>query len=163
MCEKVISSASFCRRSFVIYRAMLLTLPVFTAGCAKEEEKDQGPQEVVLDFKAFVGDTPFACGVNYTEVGALNSDVSFTDLRFYVHDVSLIDTRGQSVSVMLRDDELWQKDQVALLDFEDGCGNGNAPINERLIGDVPRGQYAGLSFTVGVPTEMNSPETVLEG
>jgi uncharacterized repeat protein (TIGR04052 family) len=60
--------------------------------------------------------------------------------------------------VTLDPDPRWQQPSVGLIDFEDkqgACGNGTEPTNLRLVGSVPVGQYKGLRFAIGVPSELN--------
>ncbi|MBX3247450.1 MAG: metallo-mystery pair system four-Cys motif protein [Myxococcales bacterium] len=120
--------------------------------CASE---DAG-EPVELRFAALVGDEPFACGARYEGVGAEGGALTPTDLRFFVHDVRLVDADGAEVPVTLERDGRWQSARVALLDFEDGCGDaGNADLNDRVRGRAPAGAYTGVRFRVGVPTPEN--------
>jgi uncharacterized repeat protein (TIGR04052 family) len=61
--------------------------------------------------------------------------------------------------VELVQDNKWQLDNLALLDFEDGtgaCRNGTPDRNAQVTGTVPAGlEYHGLKFTLGVPFEKN--------
>ena len=162
-CNKV----SECTDHFIL-RMMSISLNMLVsvyllAGCQEDPVGDQGPIEVEVQFKAMVGDDIFQCGVTYSDQGATQSAVAFTDLRFYVYDVSLIDRDGESVRLELTQDGIWQHDMITLLDFEDGCENGNSALNGTVRGQVPAGQYRGLTFSVGVPPELNSNETMLEG
>jgi uncharacterized repeat protein (TIGR04052 family) len=62
------------------------------------------------------------------------------------------------VPVTLAQDGMWQLDNLALLDFEDGsgpCRNGTAGTNTEVRGSVPAGRYTGLRFTLGVPFARN--------
>jgi len=115
-------------------------------------------QKVALRFRAQVGEQKLACGQTYNGIGVTNSTISPHDFRFYVHDVMLIDQSGKSVPLQLEQDGKWQLDDVALLDFENGtagCVNGTPDLNDSIAGTVPAGQYAGLSFTLGVPFNKN--------
>jgi uncharacterized repeat protein (TIGR04052 family) len=70
----------------------------------------------------------------------------------------LIDDSGKAVPVELKQDEKWQLDNLALLDFENAtgaCGNGTPDTNNKVIGSVPARRYRGLRFTLGVPFEKN--------
>ena len=133
------------------------------SGCQGDEEEDQSPLDIEVNFAVNVGEDNFQCGVAYDNLGATRSTVSFTDMRFYVYDVNLVDQDGNSVPLDLLQDEVWQYDTIALLDFEDGCENGNSALNSKIIGQVPYGRYQGIRFSIGVPPELNSNETILEG
>jgi len=117
------------------------------------------PQTVTITFKAVVGDEELACGRSYKDIGTTKSTITPRDFRFYVHNVRLVDDAGQEVPVDLVQDDKWQLDNVALLDFEDGsgsCRNGTPDRNARVTGTVPSGRaLRGLRFTLGVPFEKN--------
>lgn len=113
-----------------------------------------GTQPVTLRFAAQVNGQPFACGQRYGGVGTTRSTIMPSDYRFYVSDVQLIDASGRAVPVTLAQDGTWQRDGVALLDFENGSGpclNGTIATNTNVRGSVPAGSYTGLRFTLGVP------------
>jgi hypothetical protein len=86
------------------------------------------------------------------------------DFRMYVHDVRLIDASGNAVAVQLDNDGVWQRDGLALLDFEDGtgaCETGSPATRFEVVGKAPRGTYHGVSFVLGVPKAMQSCHTAL--
>ena len=111
------------------------------------------PPETPLEihFEARIGDEPAHCGQS-------ESQLHLTDLRFYVSDPVLIRGDGTGVPVRLATDGRWQQRDLGLIDLEDGegnCLNGTPDTNDRLVGTVPAGDYARLSFVVGVPFERN--------
>jgi len=115
-------------------------------------------QEVSIRFKAVVGDAELACGRSYPNIGTTKSTITPRDFRFYVHHVRLVDEAGLEAAVDLKQDDKWQLDDVALLDFEDAtgsCSNGTPERNMAVVGAVPPGRYTGLRFTLGVPFEKN--------
>lgn len=121
------------------------------AACAGDEGE---PLE--LRFAALLGDEPFVCGASYEGVGAEGGSFTPMDLRMYVHDVRLVDAEGAEVPLTLDRDDRWQRGGVALLDFENGCGEmGNPDLNDRIRGRVPAGTYTGVRFRVGVPAPEN--------
>ena len=89
---------------------------------------------------------------------------ALTDLRFYVHDVALIES-GRRFQVTLTPDAHWQDAHVALIDLEDGSGaclNGSPSMNTTLHGVVdalPTGA-AILEFRIGVPAAINHANPV---
>ena len=116
------------------------------------------PIDVSIDFAALVNGAAFACGQSYAGVGTTGSDVELTDFRLYVSGVALIDGSGGVQPLELEQDGLWQRDDLALLDFENGsaaCVNGTTATNTSVRGTVPAGDYTGLRFTLGVPESMN--------
>jgi len=133
------------------YRSIVLAaLGVGVWGCGDSD------QPVSIEFAAKVGDQDFVCGQQYDNLGADDTSLTLSDFRFYVSGLELQDSDGSWVAVTL-DQTNFQVDDVALLDFEDGCNNesGNAQTNTRITGTVPQGTYDGLRFGMGVPFERN--------
>lgn len=121
-------------------------------------------QEVEIKFSAVVGEKPFNCGESYSNLGAQTGSFTATDFRFYVSDVALIDASGKAVPIALKQDGKWQHQNVALLDFENksgACANGTADTRDRIIGTIPKGNYKGLQFTLGVPFNLNHEDASL--
>ncbi len=116
-------------------------------------------REVNIQFSAKVAGDTFACGSNYQGIGTTKTSITPQDLRFYVHSVNLVNSEGQSVPMSIEDDGIWQRDGLALIDFENGTGGcsaeGTAETNTTLRGTAPEGNYVGVNFVVGVPFEMN--------
>lgn len=115
-------------------------------------------QKVALKFSAMVGAEEFECGKSYDGIGVTKSRITPSDFRFYVTGVELIDKNGKAVPVELEQDGIWQYQNLALLDFEDGkgsCRNGNSGLHDQVTGTVPKGKYRGVRFTLGVPFELN--------
>jgi len=123
-----------------------------------------GDQEraVTIAFAAMVDGEAAACGQTYSGVGSAATDVELQDFRFYVSNVQLRDADGNLFPVTLDDDD-WQHETVALLDFEDGTGlcadGGNAEMNAEVRGMVAEGDYTGIEFDLGVPFEYNHLDT----
>jgi len=135
---------------FIIISGLLLV-----SACAERT------QPVELRFAAVYGNADVSCRVPA-------GNVQLTDLRFFVHDISLIDDSGNASPVQLLDDDTWQNSRVALLDFEDGqgsCLNGSAATNTSVRGKVRAatggGSYRGVTFTVGVPDDANHGDPMI--
>ncbi len=112
---------------------------------------------VEIQFKGMVGDEAFACGTAYSGIGTGDSQLIPADFRLYVSNVRLV-SGGNEVPVELEQDGIWQYQNVAMLDFEDGsgpCANGNAAMNTVVKGKVPSGVYTGVKFDLGLPFELN--------
>ena len=128
---------------------------------------DCGFVPVTLNFRAQVGEEPFACGQIYENVGTSHSRWLPADFRFYVSGVRLIKADRTEVPVHLKRDD-WQDDDTALLDFENHtqpCNNGTVETNTSIRGLAPAGEYTGVRFILGVPFAKNhrnpdSPEVV---
>ena len=117
-----------------------------------------GQGQAAIRFTAQVNGASFACGQSHAGLGSTGTTATPTDFRFYVHDVHLLRADGAAVPVALAD-TAWQRDGVALLDFEDGSGpcaqGGNAATNDTVRGTVLPGTYRGIRFTLGLPERLN--------
>lgn len=114
-------------------------------------------QTVAINFAAEIGGQPFSCTETYSGLGNSDAEIKATDFRTYISDVAMIKADGTAVPLTLTQD-IWQHSNIALLDFEDatgGCTNGTQQTNTTIRGTVPEGEYTSVSFTVGIPFEMN--------
>lgn len=116
-------------------------------------------RDVTIQFAGRINGVDAACDTSFTSVGSETSDAQVRDFRFYVSNIRLVDDQGSEVPVELEQDGVWQYENVALLDFEDGTGfcadTGNADLNTTIVGTVPEGNYDGIRFDIGVPDELN--------
>ena len=145
-------------RLLAIAGVVVLTANVTTAPCATI-------QSVQLSFSGEENGEAFSCGSNY-QLGNANTPVVVNDFRLYVSDIVLTDTHGNSVPLILEQDDKWQLDTVALLDFESGtdnCSNGTVETNSVVRGTVPAGDYTGVEFSIGVPFRLNHGDPTLQG
>ncbi len=138
--------------------ALALALPL-AGGCGGDDDDGAGERSVRIEFSPRVAGEPFACASSYVGVGTAATTVRPVDFRLYVHDAALVTSGGVEVPIALEQDGVWQRDRLALLDFEDGsgsCETGSPETNVALRGTVPeRDDYVGLRFRLGVPGEMN--------
>ncbi len=140
--------------------AKVALLGSLLCGAASVEAKT-----VEIQFAARVGDAPLKCGTSYAGVGLSRASIFLQDYRVYVSAFRLLAKDGREVPVTLIPDQLWQSEQVALLDFEDATGNcnGNGPTNDRVRGTVPDGEYRGIVFELAVPFAVNHQDPTLAG
>ncbi len=139
-----------------------LTSLVVLVGSLPSQAQDT--ETMTLQFQAQVGDQPFACGESYPALGMGDTTVMPADFRFYVSNVTLIDSSGDRIPLELEQDGKWQYESVALLDFEDKsgpCGNGTTETRTQVVGQIPAGDYQGLEFQVGVPFDLNHQDATL--
>ena len=123
-------------------------------------------RDVELRFAGDFDGRPFDCTETYAAVGSADTAVAVTDYRLYVSNLSLTTADGESVPVTLTPDDVWQTDDVALLDFENGagrCDNGTGETNATVRGRVPDGDYTGVAFDLGVPFAENHGDPTLQG
>lgn len=123
---------------------------------AATEDANVTPVAVELKFQARVGAAPFACGASFDGIGTTSASAVGADFRFFIHDVKLLKGTTE-VPVTLDTIDPWQSARIALLDFEDKTGEceGTTGMNDVVKGKVPPGTYDGISFTVGVPEDLN--------
>ncbi len=141
-------------------RTFFLFLIGVMSGCG-----DEGIPRT-LQFAAQVGDQPFACGQTYAGLGTSGSTYEPRDLRFYVHDLRLVDEEGEEVAVALDEDGAFQGQGVALLDFEDksgACSNGTTQTHTAVTFTAPDRSWKGLRFRVGVPEDLNHGDASTAG
>lgn len=115
-------------------------------------------EPLTLRFKGQVGDLPFSCGESYDNIGTTNAMLVPSDFRFYVSNVRLLTRDYREVKVQLVQDQRWQLDDLALIDFENKerpCNAGTTPTNTEIHGKVAPGDYRGVRFTLGVPFARN--------
>jgi uncharacterized repeat protein (TIGR04052 family) len=120
--------------------------------------------QVSLNFAAQINGLPFACGQRYDGVGTTRSSITPSDFRMYVSEVKLLRQDGSAVPVQLAQDGIWQHQNVALIDFENGtgpCRNGTTATNTAVRGQVPAGDYVGVELTVGVPFALNHQDPTI--
>jgi uncharacterized repeat protein (TIGR04052 family) len=146
-------------RRFVDLISLGLMLGLLNA-CATNSQRaaDDDRQNITLRFAAEIDGKPMRCGEAYEAVGTTKVRVTPTDFRFFVSSVELLDRAGRAVTLHLEQDGVWQLDRIALLDFEDGtgpCRNGTPAVNTTIRGWLPRGDYVGVRFTLGLPFERN--------
>ncbi len=137
-------------------RAKLLAAVVLLLGfyAASAHAQATAAQSIRIRFAGRLGGKPFACGEKYSGIGNKPATVTPADLRFFVSSVTLLDASGNATPIKLDQDGVWQYQDLALVDLEDGtggCRNGNAAMHTEVTGTVPSGTYTGLRFTVGVP------------
>jgi uncharacterized repeat protein (TIGR04052 family) len=112
-----------------------------------------------IQFEALVGGRAFACGTTYAGLGTTGSTFEPLDFKAFIYNPQLRRSDGTLVPLTLRQDGKWQRDRVALLDFEDGtglCETGSPETRTVVEGTVPAYQdYVGVQFQVGLPPELN--------
>jgi uncharacterized repeat protein (TIGR04052 family) len=142
-------------------RTLAVGAVLVLAACSSDSATEPtGPQNITINFDARVGAAAFACGQSYPNIGTTNATASATDFMMYVSEVRLINSQGNEVPVTLTQDNLWQVDDVALIDFATGgtgtaCPNATPEVNKRVVGTVPAGTYTGLRFQLGLPFAKN--------
>ena len=149
-------------KSALLLLSLVGTLP-FSNRLNIQQVSAAQTQNITIKFAPKVGNTPFSCGTNY-KLGKSATTVTLADFRFYVSNIALIDANNKIVPLTLNQDNKWQYQNVALIDFENktgACTNGTTEIRDRVVGTVPKGNYKGLQFTLGVPSNLNHEDSTL--
>jgi uncharacterized repeat protein (TIGR04052 family) len=123
-------------------------------------EPEVRTEPVELRFEAVLGDAPVACGDVLQGVGEMELTRRLSELRFFVGDVALLDENGSAVAVSLTDDGVWQQPRLGVVDLDDAEGSCSGSPGEHAIltGEVPEGNYSGIRFRVGVPSNMTEAD-----
>lgn len=134
-----------------------MALALSLTACGSDEPSGE---EVAysLQFAGRVSGEPFLCNTTYAGIGNPPRDIEALDFRFYLYDVTLISADGTEHPLTLTQDQTWQRDNVAFLDFEDGtgkCETGSPATRTVVEGTAPEMDYTGVKFTVGIPAAMN--------
>jgi uncharacterized repeat protein (TIGR04052 family) len=154
--------------------AIFVFFSLALAACSSSDGTNQvippTTADVSINFAAQVNGADFTCGQTYTGIGSGGDDLQVTDFRMYVYDAHIHDAAtGEEYGIELTQDGIWQKDNVALLDFADGsagCTDASTDTNTVLKGKVTVPVTVDLSsvnmcFTAGVPPEKNHVDTTL--
>ena len=127
-------------------------------------DNSSSTRDVTINFTAIDGTgKSVGCNQNLVGLGTENQPVSLQALRFYISEPYLIRRDNTTVPITLVQDK-WQSGQVALIDLENATGGCNTPFataetQTQLRGRVPVGDYVGLGYTVGVPSDLNHTDT----
>ena len=143
---------------------LVASVAIFLSACGSVTTRQSERQNIKLNFVAEINGQAFECGKSYANVGTTRSTITPSDFRFYVSEIKLVRKDGESIALDLQQDGIWQYQNVALLDFENGastCRNGTTQVNAMVRGKVPKGEYTGLELTVGVPFELNHQDPTI--
>lgn len=146
------------------HQFVLVAAALGLLGCGDGEDESPIRMPVSLEFGVVVNDQELRCGDQYPDVGDPPVPFSVTDSRFYVHDVALLHGSLGWLPVELAQGD-FQRRNLALLDFEDGCGpDGTAETHTTLSGGVlvpgaaeaaGNDPFVGVRFTLGLPAAEN--------
>lgn len=127
------------------------------AGCSSANEAEEEALE--LQFEARFAGKAIDCEGSIPALGTSEVPAKPLDFRFFLHNIELVRAGGERVPLDLTNDGVWQRDGVALLDFEDGsgsCETGSRETNRSLRGAAKaHDDYTGIAFTLGIPEDMN--------
>jgi len=134
------------RISFTIIIAAVL----FTS-CKKEKEIIvEAPGQATLSFDARVNGSDFALNTNYT-IGSRT--YQFNKLRYWVSNVSLVDTKGTEYKIP---NSYFLVEETGPVSVQDGAYT--YPANKRedvTLQNIPVGDYKTVKFSIGVDSVFN--------
>ena len=138
---------------------ILIAACTLLSACGGGSTDRASTRSISIPFEAVAGATAISCDASLQSLGLGGSSASLADFKLFVHDVRLVTDEGAEIAVTL-DDDNWQTDGIALLDFQDkgdNCNGDSKPVNTRLRGSVPNQSVviAGIRFRVGVPSSHN--------
>lgn len=82
----------------------------------------------------------------------LNTEVTgLKDLRFYLHDIRLINKQGVEIPLELEQNEHTQYHNIALIDLRPNATS----LQKSLHGQIPAGEYQSITFNLGLPFGLN--------
>lgn len=157
--------ASFLTSLFAAVRVVAVVASS-TASPARAAAPGDSLAPFTLRFRATVDADAFQCGKTYTNIGTTKASVSASDFRFYVHDIRLVNAKGDTVRASLAPVTPWADKDVALLDFEDGtgaCSNGTPELRQEVALLAPADTYRGVIFALGVPFTRNHGDMTAQG
>ncbi|MFL5355293.1 MbnP family copper-binding protein [Archangium sp.] len=134
---------------------LLCVLPLLQA-CGGDGSSEK---KLTVRFSPQVGEQPLRCDGSYPGIGKTGTTLALLDFKLYVRDVTLVRANGERHPLKLDQDGTWQRDSIALLDFEDNtgtCDTGSPDTRLEVVGRAPDfDDYTGLEFKMGLPEEMN--------
>lgn len=128
---------------------------LFLTSCSKDDNNATTTTETsgqtTLTFNATVGTTDFALNKDFTING---STYNFTQLRYWVSNVSLINDKGVAYEVPNSYFLLEENNAISIQD-----GTFTYPAHKRedvTISDIPAGTYKSITFSIGIDSIYNS-------
>lgn len=154
------------------YATLCICSALILSGCDDDDNNDSNSTssvstatvstttEVSIPFRAAVNDAAFTCGSTYKGVGsAVTDSYTINDFRIYLSNLRLQQQDGSMYPLELKQDGKWQYNNIALLDFENGCVNGTPEMNTQVVATLPADKnindFKGICFTLGLPFTEN--------
>ncbi len=148
----------------------LLSLVSVLSSCSDGTSTSiSSPSAFSLRFHAANGTlaSDVSCDAKLLQLGTTKIDGELLDLAFFVHGLEFLKSDGSVVEAKL-EDNAWQNQNVALMDFQDKGDNcsGDAKTTHTVItGEVSSLEdIVAVRFTLGIPPELNhvDPQSVEE-
>lgn len=143
--------------------SMLLAFALAAAAPLSADET--GTEAIAIRFALEAAGQPLRCDSAPVALGSTARPTRLRDARWYAYGFALIAADGSRTPLQL-EQNTWQHQDLALIDLEagvpgqaSGC-NGSAATHDTVTAQVPRGEYVGLSFHIGVPGQLNHSNNV---
>lgn len=128
----------------------VLSAVLFFTSCQKQTELIEAPGEAVLNFDAKVGDADFALNTNFP-IGS--NTYKFNKLRYWVSNVSLVDSKGIEYKVP---GSYYLVEETSAVSLQDGDFTYPAKKREQVtLQNIPVGDYKTVKFSIGVDAKYN--------
>ncbi len=151
-------------KKYTIINAMpVLALVAAMSGCSNSDDAAAPTATAItIPFEAEANGQPINCDAQLTGLGLQDSTATLKDFRFYVHDLSVVTSLGNTRALTLAANA-WQDADLglALVDFQDRadtCGGDAKDTHTSVTGTVPLlpGEtVSSLRFRIGVPADAN--------
>ncbi len=144
------------KRIYLLASAFIL----FFTSCTKESPVAEFAGKATLSFDARVGSADFTLGNNFT-VGT--KTYNFSNLRYWISNVSLIDAKGVEYVVPNSYYLLEETGNITLTDLSDPITYPARKREDVVISDIPVGDYKSIKFSVGVDSKYNGNMSLQAG
>jgi hypothetical protein len=126
---------------------------LFLTSCSKDDDNATTgfSGQTTLTFNSIVGTTDFALNKDFTING---STYNFTQLRYWVSNISLINDKGVAYKVP---NSYFLLEENNAIEVQDGSFTYPAHKREDInISDIPAGTYKSITFSIGIDSIYNS-------
>jgi len=127
---------------------------VFFTACSKDDDNVTPTEfngQAVLNFNSMVNTDDFELNKDFTINGAT---YNFTQLRYWVSNVSLTNDKGQTYKVP---DSYYLVEELNAIPVQEGSFEYPARKREDVtINDIPAGNYKSVTFSIGVDSVHNN-------
>lgn len=133
-----------------LFILQLFAIILFTSCTKTSSEIIDAPGQATVKFDARVGSSDFALNTDFT---ISNRTYNFNKLRYWVSNVSLVDTKGNEYKVP---NSYFLLEETSAVTVQDGAYTYPAKKREDVtIQNIPVGEYKTIKFSIGVDSVYN--------
>lgn len=136
----------------------ILSAGILFTSCTKDKEIIEAAGETQLTFDAKVGTADFALNTDFSIEGRT---YRFNKLRYWISNLSLVDTKGNEYTVP---NSYYLVEETAAVSVQDG--DYTYPANKResiSLKSIPAGEYKTIKFSIGVDARYNDNLSLQSG